>query len=182
MTTLRPWIKISETDIVDRKILTVRSRRMQSPRTGRIADFTVLACPDWCNVVALTDDGHVVMVRQYRHGTDEFTLELSGGMIDAEDADPLTGAVRELREETGYAGSEARLIGRIAPNPAMQTNQCHTALVLHAQRVGELQLDQGEDLSREARSRIRWSSWRSPGRWVCRPHLNAGSDNGHYVN
>lgn len=146
MTKINPWRKVGEMEIADRKVLKLKARQLESPRTGRIGDFTILECPDWCNVVALTDDGHAVMVRQHRHGTDDVTLELPGGMLDPEDANPLSGAVRELREETGYAGTEARLIGRIAPNPAMQTNQCHTALVLHCKRVGELQLDHGEDI------------------------------------
>lgn len=149
MSPIRPWRKVGETEIADRKVLKMKAQQLESPRTGRIGDFTVLECPDWCNVVALTDQGQVVMVRQHRHGTNDVTLELPGGMLDPEDESPLEGAVRELREETGYAGTEARLIGRIAPNPAMQTNQCYTALVLHCTRVGELQLDQGEDIEVE---------------------------------
>ena len=143
---LRPWRVVGETELINRHVVRVNSRLLESPRTGEVREFTVLECADWCNVVALTDDGHVVMVRQYRHGTSEVTLELPGGMLDPEDLDPLAGALRELREETGYAGTEAQLIGRIAPNPPMQTNQLHTALVRHVSRVGELQQDAGEDI------------------------------------
>lgn len=145
-TTIRAWAELGESEVLRTRIFRLLKRRLRSPRNGQERDFSIIDCVDWCNVVALTDDGHVVMVRQQRHATNQVTLELPGGMIDPEDADPLSAALRELREETGYAGTEARLIGRIAPNPAMQTNTCHTAIVRHAARVGELEQDEGEDL------------------------------------
>lgn len=146
MSAIREWPKLDEAEVLRTRIFRLLKRRLRSPRTGTERDFSIIDCADWCNVIALTDDGNVVMVRQLRHGTNEVTLELPGGMVDPEDADPLTACLRELREETGYAGTEARLIGKIAPNPAIQTNACHTALVHHAALVGELQQDDGEDL------------------------------------
>lgn len=118
-----------------------------SPRTGREMEFHVLECPDWVNVIALTPDRQIVLVEQYRHGTDSVDLEIPGGVMDATDASPLETGVRELREETGFEGENARLIGRVAPNPAILNNTCHTVLVENCVQRHALELDSGEDLA-----------------------------------
>ena len=79
--------------------------------------------PDWINVIPLTDDGQVVMVRQYRFGIEGFTLEIPGGMCDPGEP-PLEAARREMREETGYAPSEMIELGWVHPNPPLQNNRC----------------------------------------------------------
>ncbi|MEO6952452.1 MAG: PfkB family carbohydrate kinase, partial [Polyangia bacterium] len=145
-TQLSAWASTATRELLATRIFRVQGRTLTSPRTGLSREYSIIEAPDWCNIVALTDDGHVVMVRQLRHGTGDITLELPGGMIDATDADPSAAAIRELREETGYAGTNGRLIGSTAPNPAMQTNRCWTALVEHATRVGDLVQDDGEDI------------------------------------
>ncbi|MCB9780648.1 MAG: NUDIX hydrolase [Alphaproteobacteria bacterium] len=86
---------------------------------------------DWVNVIARTQDGRLVFVEQYRHGTDDVTLEIPGGMVDPGE-DFVTAALRELAEETGYRpapGADAAVIGVVAPNPAIQSNRCGTVLV-----------------------------------------------------
>jgi ADP-ribose pyrophosphatase len=79
-----------------------------SPRTGKEHDFYVLDSVNWVNVIAITPDQQLVMVEQYRHGSNTVELEIPGGMMDAGETDPVATAVRELREETGYAGENAR--------------------------------------------------------------------------
>ncbi len=86
------------------------------------------------------------MIEQYRHGSNTVELEIPGGMIDAGDASPLEAGLRELREETGYAGDRAEIIGTIFPNPAIQSNTCHTVLVKDCELKHGLEWDGGEDL------------------------------------
>jgi ADP-ribose pyrophosphatase len=142
----RPWPFLDEKLVLETRIFKIESRRLVSPRTGLPRDFSLIRCPDWCNIVALTDANEVVMVRQVRHGVGEVTLELPGGMVDPEDATALEACQRELLEETGYAGVGGRIAGVIEPNPAMQTNRCHTAIVRGARKVAEQSQDAGEDL------------------------------------
>lgn len=97
------------------------------------------------NVVALTADEQVVLIKQYRHGIDAVTLEIPGGIIEVGET-PLDAGVRELREETGFAGDDAALLGQVHPNPAYQTNICYTALVRNARLAGEQHQDGGEDI------------------------------------
>ena len=98
------------------------------------------------NVVALTEDQRVVLVEQFRHGTEEVTLEIPGGTVDPGE-DPLSAGLRELREETGYAGGEAEIIGVVTPNPALLNNRCHTVLVRGIELQGAPQLEGFEEIN-----------------------------------
>ncbi len=142
-----PWTRQTTRFLADFRIFTIRSDVKTSPRTGHQHDFFVIDCPNWVNVVAVTTDRQLVMVEQFRHGTDTVDLEIPGGVIDRTDASPLEAGVRELREETGYEGSGARLIGDIRPNPAIMSNLCFTLLVEDCERKHATQLDHGEDIA-----------------------------------
>lgn len=119
--------------------------RRRSPRTGKVRPFQLLHMPDWVNVVALTPDERVVMVEQYRHGIDDVTIEIPGGMVDPGEESAVA-AARELREETGFAGEAPVLLGWVHPNPALQTNRCSTWLIRQARCVADPDPDEGEHL------------------------------------
>src|SRR6266851_7372132 len=97
---LKPWLKISSQPLGDFRIFTIRSDRKLSPRTQQEHDFFVIDSVNWVNVIAVTPDQRLVMVEQYRHGSNTVELEIPGGMMDADETDPVKTAVRELREET----------------------------------------------------------------------------------
>ena len=143
---IAPWPSISEAQVTDCRIFKVRRVVRRSPRTGAEHDFFVLDAPDWVNVIALTPDRELVMVEQYRHGTQSVDLEIPGGVMDSHDVSPVATGVRELREETGYVGEAARLLGQVRPNPAILTNTCYTVLVERCVLRSAVQWDHGEDL------------------------------------
>src|SRR2546426_5596396 len=126
---IKPWQKIGSQQLGDFRIFTIRADRKISPRNQHEQDFFVIESVNWVNVIAVTPDEQLVMVEQYRHGSDTVELEIPGGMMDAGDASPEATGARELQEETGYAGGEARLIGEIFPNPAIMSNRCFTVLI-----------------------------------------------------
>jgi ADP-ribose pyrophosphatase len=140
------WEKKGERVLLETRIFQIERHARVHPRSGAAHDFAIVRCPDWCNIVPITKEGDVVMVRQRRHGIDDETLELPGGMIDPEDASPLEAARRELLEETGYRAAEIESIGKIAPNPAMQTNWTWSFLARNVERVADPRLDGGEDI------------------------------------
>src|SRR4051812_12663258 len=143
---IKPWPKTGSEPVGDFRIFTVRSDRKTSPRTGQEHDFYVIDCVNWVNVIATTPDQQLVMIEQYRHGSNTVELEIPGGMIDAKDGSPLVGGVRELREETGYEGEEPEIIGQISPTPAIMSNTCFTVCVRNCQLKHPVEWDHGEDL------------------------------------
>ena len=143
--TLQPWFHEVREQIADTSVFQLHRVRARSPRTGQYRTFSVLDAGDWVNVIALTAEREVVLVRQFRHGTVDFTLEVPGGMVDRGES-PAQAAIRELREESGYAGGEPERLGEVTPNPALFNNRCHTYLVENCQRSHELELDHSEDI------------------------------------
>jgi 8-oxo-dGTP pyrophosphatase MutT (NUDIX family) len=146
---IKSWPIVDREAIGDYRIFSLRKDTSRSPKTGNTHDFFVVESPDWINVVPITPDGQVILIRQYRHGTEEVTIEIPGGMVDLTDSSPAESARRELLEETGYVAGELVLIGSVAPNPAFLNNRCYTYLALDARRVGEPQLDGTEDIEFE---------------------------------
>jgi ADP-ribose pyrophosphatase len=142
---LKRWPIVSTELAENYRIFDVRRERYVSPRTSASFERVVIECPGWVNVIALTPADDVVMVRQFRFGSGEVTLEIPGGIVDPGET-PLAAAARELREETGYAPERITALGSIAPNPAFQRNLLHSFLAEGCRKVGELQPDAGEDL------------------------------------
>src|SRR6202162_4304139 len=105
---IEPWRTIRSTPVGDFRIFTIRSDKKISPRTGKEHDFCIIDAVNWVNVIAVTPEQQLVMVEQYRHGSNTVELEIPGGMMDGTDGSPEQTAARELREETGYEGGDAR--------------------------------------------------------------------------
>ena len=144
---IQPWKKVRSTTIGDFRIFRLRSDVKLSPRTGREHDFYVLDSVDWVNVIALTPDEKLVMIEQFRHGSNTVELEIPGGMMDPGEPDPVATAVRELREETGYEGEDARVLGTIWSNPAILSNKTFTVLIENCRLKHDVDFDHGEDLA-----------------------------------
>lgn len=122
-----------------------RVERLVYEKTPLPRDIFVFACPDWCNVLAETPEGELVLVWQYRFGTDAMSLEVPGGVIDEGEA-PEDAARRELREETGHEADSFELVSVVEPNPALQGNRCFTYLARGARLAGETAFDELEEL------------------------------------
>ena len=143
---ITPWKTISSKSAGDFRIFKIRSDLCVNPRTGKEHEFYVLDTVGWVNVIAVTPDQKLVMVEQYRHGSGTVELEIPGGMMDPHETDPVATAVRELREETGYAGENARLLGRVHSNPAIMSNTTYTVLIENCRLQHGVEFDHGEDL------------------------------------
>ena len=141
---------IKEWDLIDSKIdrdyrvFRIKAEESLSPRTNKRGQFYVIDTNDWVNVIPVTDRGEVVMIRQWRHGSKEVTLEIPGGLVD--ESDPEEAARRELLEETGYRGERVTYLGATNPNPAIFNNLCHTYLIEGVKRVSDMDLDADEDI------------------------------------
>ena len=143
---IKPWKQIGSRPIGDFRIFSIRSDLKVSPRTGKEHDFYVIDTVNWVNIIALTEDQQVILVEQYRHGSNSVELEIPGGMMDASDSSPEETSRRELREETGYEGRDPRVIASVIPNPAIMNNVCFTVVIEGCRCVHPVQFDHGEDL------------------------------------
>ena len=143
--TVKPWVVISSKCNRSYGIFSFRTDRARSPRTGLEHDCYVLESSPWVNVIPLTPQKEVILVRQYRHGIRDLTMEIPGGLVEGQDT-PEETANRELCEETGYRASEMISLGSVLANPAIQNNRCYTFLAKDVFWVGEQQLDEMEDI------------------------------------
>lgn len=141
------WESLSAPQVLMKTCVgSVLSERFRCLRTNAEGDFISFQFPDWVVVLAETPDHKLLIVRQYRHGAHAFYWEIPGGCIDAADPDPLAAGLRELKEETGYEGEDAVILGSVCPNPALQSNRCYTVYVRNVRKTCEPQLEATESL------------------------------------
>lgn len=142
----KPWPLISSKEVAEFGLFAVRELCATSPRTGLDLNFHVIDLPDLLQVVPLTVDGDLLMIRQFRHGNRRIGLEFPGGLLDAQDSSPAAGALRELQEETGYTGGNIWPLGELGPLPALTANRCLFFLSTGVVAAGGQNLDAGEDI------------------------------------
>lgn len=117
---------------------------------GKIVDsYYVYEFPEWVTAVPVTEDGRIVMVRQYRHALGEICLETPGGCVDDTDLNHEEAIKRELLEETGYAFSSYQYLGKVSANPSTNTNLMHMFLATGGKKISEQQLDANEEIEIE---------------------------------
>lgn len=127
------------------RLFSVDIHSNRSPRTGEVHEFQVLKSPDWVAVVPVTPTGELVMVRQYRHGTGELSLEPPGGLVkDGQDSEQS--AREELEEETGYVAEKIELLGWMHPMPALFTNRFYVYVGQNVTPTGRLNPDETEEI------------------------------------
>ena len=142
---LKSWELISSQVERSFRIFNLRLDRARSPRTNEVHDFYVMETSPWVNVIPITHDNRVVLIRQYRHGIRQITLEIPGGVVEPTDT-PEEAAIRELQEETGYRPGEIVSLGWSYPNPAIHNNRCYTYLAKNVMPAGIQKQDACEDI------------------------------------
>jgi 8-oxo-dGTP pyrophosphatase MutT (NUDIX family) len=143
------WNRKSSSFLQATPVFKLRTDVLINPRTKKELNAFVLESRDWINIVPITPDNKVVLVKQYRFGTESFTLEVPGGLADDTDESMAHAARRELNEETGYDSDEIITLGKVNPNPAILNNHLHIFAATHVKKVSGQSLDDGEDIEIE---------------------------------
>lgn len=140
------WKTLSTEYLFNDRWFKVRRDRCETP-SGTIVDpYYVYEFPTWVGAVPVTEEGKIVLVRQYRHALGEVMLEIPGGCVDDTDASLEAAAARELLEETGFAFSTYEYLGKISPNPSTNTNLLHMFLARGGKKISEQVLDPNEEM------------------------------------
>lgn len=140
------WKTLSSEYLFNDRWFKVRKEVCETPE-GKIVDpYYIYEFPAWVGAVPVTDDGKIVMVRQYRHALGETCIEIPGGCVDDTDSNYEQAIGRELLEETGYVFSAYEYLGKISSNPSTNSNLLHMFLAKGGKKVAEQQLDGNEEI------------------------------------
>ena len=140
------WKRVLSEKVADCRVFRVRRDTCIRNSDGESSDFFVIESPDWVNIIAINKIDEVVLIEQFRHGTEDIALELPGGLVD-EGEEPEAAARRELLEETGYSSNRWTLLGKSSPNPAIQNNTIYHYLALDCEKTSETAFDQHESIA-----------------------------------
>lgn len=140
------WRELERRTVADTPIFSVSAATREDVNANR-GEFVLIEAPEWVTVIPLFKENgrgaEFLMVRQFRHGSGEITVEFPAGAVDRGE-DPAAAASRELLEETGYRAGELLPLGAVNPNPAFMTNKTHTFLARGLELVAEQKLDTHE--------------------------------------
>ncbi|KGX84897.1 NUDIX hydrolase [Pontibacillus litoralis] len=143
---MRRWKTLQSDYIVKSPYGNIRKDACQLPNGNVIDAYYVKEYRDWVNTVVITPDLDIILVKQYRHGVQDFCYELPGGIVDDGESFEQA-AMREALEETGYTSNESAIkLGTFAVNPAEQNNYIHSYLIQNAHLVTGQHLDENEEL------------------------------------
>ncbi len=140
------WKTLSSEYLFSDNWFRVRKDVCETPGGKLVDPYYVYEFPTWVGAVAITEEGKVVMVRQYRHALGETCIEIPGGCVDDTDKDLQAAITRETLEETGYGFSSFDYLGKISANPSTNNNLLHMFLAIGGKKIAEQNLDGNEEI------------------------------------
>lgn len=153
------WELLDDRLLRECRVWDLRARRYRHPIQGDNSEFYYLDSRDWVIVIARTPAGELVLIRQFRCGSNGLSWELPGGIID-DGEDPVAAGLRELREETGYIAGSGQYIGSCRPNPAILNNHCHFVFADRVEfKESETDWDEHEEIEVRALTETEVFEW-----------------------
>lgn len=145
-TAFKAWQQISTEYLIEESWFKFRKDQVMKSNDEIMPAYYVLEYTNWATVFPVTTNGEVVLVKQYRYGLGQWSIEVPGGIMDIHDDDPATAAKRELLEETGYSCKEILQTAIVAPNPATSNNVMYCFLATGCELTHAQQFDEHEEL------------------------------------
>lgn len=141
------WETTAKKELLDLKIFKAEMVTRKHSQSGKISEFVVLNSSNWANIIPITKDGNILIIEQFRQGTNSITLEIPGGLIEINE-EPIEAARRECIEETGYSSDkELELLGISQPNPAFLNNKCYTYVWFDVEKKFIQNFDENEEIN-----------------------------------
>ncbi len=139
----REWKLLGTRDAFTCRLFKLKVKEFLSPKTGKPHEFYQIETRDWVGIIPLLNE-EVILVRQFRHGSEEMSLEIPGGIMDEDD--PFGAALRELQEETGFKANKMELLGVLRPQPALFNNRFYVFLATELEKVGDPLPEESEEI------------------------------------
>ena len=145
---MEKWKLLDKTLLIDTPMFDMYRYHLLHAEKQTEHNFFIIETFDWVNIVPITPECNIVLIRQYRAGSDSISLEIPGGVMDHE-KDPIEAAKRELEEETGYVNGKYELLGHAFPNPAFLKNRIYFVLARDVLPQGQINFDPSEYIETE---------------------------------
>jgi ADP-ribose pyrophosphatase len=143
---LKAWQKISSQYLHHETWFKLRADKVIKGNGQPMEPYYVTEYSDWVNILPVTTEGNVILVKQYRYALGVWSIEAPGGIMDPHETDPLQAASRELLEETGYSAGNIEKVAVLAANPATQNNRLHCYLATGCTPTHDVSLDENEEI------------------------------------
>lgn len=136
------WRVISYRQVIDTPHLKVRCEEVALPDGLIVPDYYIIENRGWVGTVPITEDGHILINNQYKHGIGYEVLEFPAGGLDP-DEEPLAAASRELMEETGYSTPDGQmeLLTEMIANPTGARTRIWWYLARNVRKTGQPKVD-----------------------------------------
>ncbi len=143
---MNKYTKLSSKKLISNKFVTLNENVFKSEKSHKFAPFYVLDFANWVNIAPITENKEVLLIKQFRAGIEDISIEIPGGIVDDDDLDPYESVKRELLEETGYVCDDVIQLNRVYGNPAIQTNYITGFLGINARQTKPQNLDTLEEI------------------------------------
>jgi 8-oxo-dGTP pyrophosphatase MutT (NUDIX family) len=144
---IKPWKTLASEELAKFGYFRLRKDRCELPDGRIMPGYYTMEFSDWVNVIPVTKDKNIVLIKQYRHSVGEVTIEIPGGSVNPKNKEDIAvAATREMEEETGYTSSRVEYLGFHHPNPALLSNKMHTYIAWDCEKTKPQELDPFEDI------------------------------------